>query len=301
MPPNEPPRPRQPSRPDLQAAAEKDRTVAGADRQRRFDEPKRTTLTDLPAAHPADRKPTFTGLPAPPPLPLEHAVTKPAPPALPFRKTMRVDSPAGLLAAARRSDPPAASDPPPVSGRVPADETVPSARQRDREALLLQALNDERAKTARLERDARAAGEARIQSFPPKVEQRSVTPVPSSAPNKVDEATGKLVRHLLRRFWPLLLGAAGLGAGGAGALKPAADPVKTDAMAANLEAMRADVSVMRDQLTSVLKWQSAQGPYTKCLEEALDEIGSQVLPAQDRAGAAQPLRAYVSRCQRLRP
>lgn len=188
MPPNEPPRPRQPSHSDgdrpsleLDAVVGAAKGYAASQDHVRPELARKGTLTGLQAVRPTAPKATLSGLPAPPPLPLEHAVTRPAPPQLPFRKTMRVDSPPGLLAAARRSDPPAASNPPPTSVRVPADETVPSERQADREALLLQALAAERTKSAKLERDARAAAEARVQSFPPPVQpQRSQSPVPSS-------------------------------------------------------------------------------------------------------------------------
>ena len=121
----------------------------------------------------------------------------------------------------------------------------------------------------------------------------------STAPeSKLDRAIGQTLRLLFARFgWPLLAAA---GIGGA-VLKPAGDPKRDEALLTNFEALRAEVAVMHEQLSSMLKWQAAQAPYTKCLEESLDEIGEQVLPAQDRLANAAPLRAYVKRCQRLRP
>ena len=180
--------------------------------------------------------------------------------------------------------------------RVPAGKPVASG-QPDASAELTEA----RARIAQLERDARAAAEAKVESYPPQVEDRTRTPTPSpsSGPEaKVDRAVGHGVRLLLARYgWPAL---AALGIGGA-ALRPAADPAKQDATLTNVEAMRADVALIREQLAGVLRREAGRDAYTRCLEETLDDVGSQLLPAQDRAGSAQPIRAYVSRCQRLRP
>jgi hypothetical protein len=170
-------------------------------------------------------------------------------------------------------------------------------------AVLREELAKERGKTAELERQQRVHREAQGPGpYQPPVQQRSQTPVPSSVPSKADAALGASLRALLGRAAPFLLAAAGIGGGVTAVVKPSVDPAKADATLTNVEAMRADLSVVREQLTSVLKWQAAQGPYTKCIEESLDEVGEQVLPAQDRLGSAAPLRAYVKqRCARLRP
>lgn len=116
-----------------------------------------------------------------------------------------------------------------------------------------------------------------------------------------DAAIGRGVRHLLKRFWPLLVGAVGLGAGGAGALKPTADPVKQDAVEVRQAALERDHAVVVEQLTGVLKREPQMARYVACLEEQLREVGEQALPAPDRMGSAKPPRPFVERCSRLRP
>jgi hypothetical protein len=93
--------------------------VGGAENQKRYDNPKRTTLTNLPKAQVPERNPTLSGLPAPPALPLEHAPTKPAPRNPLEKKTWRLPAPPSALAQARRTDPPPGI-------LVPADEVRPT-------------------------------------------------------------------------------------------------------------------------------------------------------------------------------
>lgn len=147
------PRPRQPSRPDLQAA-EVDRTVGGAEHQRRFDAPKRNTLTDLPAARPPAPKPTLSGLPAPPPLPIEHAPTVKVPARSPLKEIWRVPTPPSAVAQARRSDPPTSAELAPV-------ESPHSERAASREAILEGEVTKLRAEKAELKRQARIAAESK--------------------------------------------------------------------------------------------------------------------------------------------
>jgi hypothetical protein len=266
-----PARPRQPSRPDAdRPSIEVDRTVGGATEQRRFDLPKRSA--------------TLTGLQAPMPL-------RPEPNPL-EKKTWRLPAPPSALAHARRTPIPP-SDGPPAGETAAAGQLAAVLAERDR-------LQDELAKA---QRDARAGAEAQLQTYPPKVTpQRSPSPIPSSTPAKVDQALGMTVRHLLARAAPFLLAAAGIGGGVTAVAKPSADPAKTDAVLASQEAMRADVALIREQMAGVLKREAARDQYTLCLEEVLDDMGEQVLPAQDRLGSAAPLRAYIKqRCRRLRP
>ncbi len=257
------------------------------------------------------RKGTLTGMgatriPGPPPLPLEGAPTLKAPPNPLQHKTMRVASPPPLVAASRRTPIPPSDDPPApaeaatgLSGAsLPPMSQSPEAASNEalrRRAEAAEADRDELLRQGRVQAEARGPG-------PYQVPVRSQSPGPSSAPSKADAALGASLRHLLGKAAPFLLAAAGIGGGVTAVAKPGADPAKTDATLANVEAMRADMTVMREQLSSVIKWQATQGAYTKCLEEALDEVGEQLLPAQDRLANASPLRAYVKqRCARLRP
>ncbi len=270
-PPEPPKRPRPGSAPSIEV----DRTVGGATEQRRFDAPKRTTLTDLPAARPVERKATETGLPAPPPLPLALRPTAPA--AAHQAPTQRAPTPAAGI-------------------RIPVDDTPPSVPPGPSAELL-----EARAKIAEYERRERVQTESRGPG-PYQPPLRSQSPVPSSAPSKVDQAIGKGVRLLLGRHVLALLAAAGVGGGVTAIAKPSADPAKADATLVIVEAMRADLAVVREQLTGVIKREAARDQYTQCLESALDEVGEQLLPAQDRLANASPLRAYVKqRCARLRP
>jgi hypothetical protein len=144
----------------------------------------------------------------------------------------------------------------------------------------------------------RAESDSPAGSFPPPV-KRSPSPVPSSSPDaKLERAVGGTVVLLAKRFgWPAIAVALGI----AGVAKPAADPGAVQASKENTEALRAEMSVMHEQLTSALKWMAAQSVYTQCIEENLDDVGEQVLPAQDKLANPTPLRAYIKRCRRLRP
>jgi hypothetical protein len=171
---------------------------------------------------------------------------------------------------------------------------------------LLQSERDKR----ELERQARVAAETASPSshFPyPETKSapnRKQSPVPVSvAP---DEAIGKTVRYVVKhlgvKVLALVLSGAGLGAGALAFLKPSADPAKQDATLANTQALRAEMTLMRTQLTGVIVDRPSWIEYTKCLEEGIEEIGSQVLPAHDRVGSASPMRVWIAkRCVRLRP
>jgi len=139
-PPN-PPKPRQPSRPDLQAAVV-DKLVGRA--------------TDLVGA--TTRKQTFTGLGAMvlPAAPLERADTVLAPPAT-----------SATLPAA-----------PETSNQVAGDESAPGSLPGDQTALLRDELAKTRADLAQARRDARAAAEAKLETYPPQIVE-SVRPPPA--------------------------------------------------------------------------------------------------------------------------
>lgn len=253
-----PPRPRAPSRPDL-PIAEVDRTVGGATDQRRFDQPKRSTLTNLPAV-------TASG---------EHAATVPAP---------RLDAPTA------RPTPPAG-----LVAQSP-DAAVLEALRRRAEAAEAELVRRDR---------VRAEAESPAAAFPPPVSAapspRRPSPAPASSGGLRIEGPGGWKLSVPQAAMVALLAAAGIGGGVTAVAKPAADPAKTDALLAAQAAMAADVALVREQLAGVLKREAARDAYVRCLEESLDEIGEQLLPAQDRVGSAAPLRAYVKRCQRLRP
>lgn len=293
MPPETPKR-RPPSSPELP------RTITGAEQPEQIAVRNHPGLDGSPQAAPR-KSPTLTGLVAPPApgsvappapgVPLEYAATKRPP--LPWGETMRAPTPPSTMAAARRSDPPAGAEPPATGIRVPADETTRS----EPPGASAQAERD-RAELAEFRRRERVQVESR-QPGPYQPPMRSPSPVPSSTPEgKVDKAIGATVRLLLARFgWPAL---AALGIGGA-ALKPTADPVKTDATLAIVEGMRADVALIREQLSGVIRREAARDAYLRCVDEGMVDLGQQLLPAVDRQGNAQPLRAFVDRCQRLRP
>jgi hypothetical protein len=233
---------------------------------------------------------------------------------------MRAPTPPEVLAAARRAPPPL-----PTAGAKPAaderqhvqiqtPDSVPPGSlpppSHSPELARIEALRrraeaaEDRAQEA--ERQLRVQAEVRSPAtFPPSV--RTQTPVPSSAPTKADAAIGKAIRTLAVRIatklgWSPVIVALGLGSGATAVLKPSADPAKANATLVIVEGMRGDVATIRDQLSGVIKREAARDAYTTCIEESLDEVGVQLLPAQDRLANASPLRAYVKqRCARLRP
>jgi hypothetical protein len=190
-----------------------DRTVGGAENQKRYDNPKRTTLTDLPKAQVPERKPTLSGLPAPPALPLEHAPTKPAPRNPLEKQTWRLPAPPSALARARRTDPP------PTSIRVPADETTlqsplgstlppvsESADVASNEALRRRAEAAER-DLAEARRQVRLRAEtASPATYPPPVKQPT-TPAPMVVHHGVSSETLEAYRKAQTK---LMLAVAGL-------------------------------------------------------------------------------------------
>lgn len=290
-PPQEPkpPRPRQPSAGDLPRADVDKPVGVAAEEQRRFDRP------------PPKRSQTLPGIPrlaTPPLLPLEHRPTAPA--AALSASTLRAPTPATgtriPVGQTPASGQPAGSLPPP--SQDPAHAQVEALRRRAEAA---------EARTAQLERDARAAADTHLQTYPPKVEpQRHPSPVPSSAPTKVDAAIGKAVRTLAERLaarhgWMPLLVALGVGGGATAVLKPSADPAKADATLVKLDELRREVSLLRVQLNSALDREAASSAYTECLAEQQAEYFAQLSPALDRMGAAAPLRPFVDRCKSRKP
>lgn len=278
-----PPRPPHPDRPELTSIVTPDQPERDAVRH--------SAVDGAPQELPPHRKGTLPGGIGAVRPPAEPARTRRVP--SPWAVTAMRPAPPSTVARMRPSEPPTASDSSPPQD---APQSLPEAQ----EAILRRELAEERAKTARLERDVRAEAEARQATYPPSV--RTQSPVPSTTPAKVDQAIGASVRHLLAKAAPLLLAAAGIGGGATAVLKPSADPAKADAVLASQEAMRADVALLREQVAGMLKREAARDQYTVCLEEALEDMGSQLLPAQDRQGSAVPLRAWIrQRCQRLRP
>jgi hypothetical protein len=288
MAPPDPPRPKQPSRPELPISVDKVVGAAGKHAgSQEYVRPELARRGTLPGG--------MAALPGPPPLPLEGAKTIPAENPL-RKKTWRVPTPPSAVAQARRTPVPPSPDPSPSTD---APESTPGNSTAELAAL--------RAKLAEFERRERVQAEtASPNSYPPKVVERKPSPAAGTrveaASSPPDAAIGRSVRWLLGKAWPFLVAAAGLGGGAVGVAKPSADPAKQDATLAEMHAMRADMAVMRDQLASMARWQATEAMYTVCLEDALDDVGEQVLPAQDRMTNATPLRAYIKqRCRRLRP
>jgi hypothetical protein len=150
----------QPSKPEI---AELDRTPWSAEKQRRFDQPKRR-LTD-------------PGLPAPPHAPREYAATLPAP---------------STTAATLRATP--------ASGQEAARiEDAPQSRSEAREALLESELAKQRAKVAELERQARVRTESQ---GPGPYQAPIVAPErPSVAPQSVaGEGSTRALRSALTKL-----------------------------------------------------------------------------------------------------
>lgn len=209
-------------------------------------------------------------VPGAPTLPLEHSETIPA--GAHRAPTQRATPSGGLVA------------------QTPDQASLEALRRRAEAA---------EEKAAELERRARVRTETDSpNTWPPKVETR--TPVPSSTA-RTDQATGAVLRVVLSKLAPYLVAAAGVGGGATAVLKPSTDPAKTDAVLVSQEAMRADVALLREQVAGMLKREAARDQYSACLEETLNDVGEQLLPAQDRLVNAAPLRAYTKRCQRLRP
>lgn len=256
-------------------------------------QPERAAIRE-PRAVPPKRTATMPGIPSvpiAPPLPAELAATRHAP-ANPLRaKTWRIPTPPSAVALARRSDPPE-GDPLPPPSQSPDAASQEALRRRAEGA---------EAELAELRRRERVRAEtASPNTFPPRVAERGDVQPPKSAPP--DAALGRSLRYLAGRLWPLFLAAAGVGGGVTAVAKPTVDPAKADAVLASQQAMQADVALLREQVAGMLKREAARDQYTTCLEEALEDMGSQLLPAQDRQGSAAPLRAWIrSRCQRLRP
>jgi hypothetical protein len=152
---------------------------------------------------------------------------------------------------------------------------------------------------------AKGVQEAKQQTYPPQVIQAPEKP-PLSESSKHDAAVGKVVRTLAVKLaakmgWTPLLVALGVGGGAVAVGRPAGDPVKTEAQAVEVAALKRDHALVVEQLTGVLKREASRDAYIRCLDETLADMGSQLLPAQDRLGSAAKLRAYVDRCARLRP
>ncbi len=297
-PPLPPQRPKAPSRPDLLLDQQPER---GAVRHPGVD--------GVPQAAPK-RSATLTGLVAPPapgsqPPPLPP--TKPAPPRHPLKATWRVPTPPSAAALARRSDPPPHGSPPePDVDQEPVTAVEsPQARQASREQQLEAKLLESSRELAELRRQARVQAETASPAshYPLGPPARHQSPVPSSGPagGIRIEGPGGFKLTVPQAVVLAVLASAGLGGGAIAIAKPSADPSKTDAMLVSQEATRADVALLREQTAGMLKREAARDQYVRCLEESLDEVGEQLLPAVDRLQNASPLRAYTKRCQRLRP
>ena len=279
-----PPLPRQPSSPELVGIVTPDQPERGAVRHH-------PGVEDAPQAPPQRRGTLPGGMAAIPALTSgEFAPTLPAPNPL-QKKTWRVPTPPSAALLARRTPVPPPDDPP-----------APQSAADGQLAAVLAERDRLRGELAQAQRDARAAAEAKLETYPPKVEQRIPTPVPSSAPEaKVDRAVGSLVRVGLRKLWPLFVAAAGIGGGATAVLKPSADPAKADATLANVEAIHRDLGLVRTQLDGVLDREATRDDFTECLYEQQADYFEQLLPSQQKLVTGQLQRTWVDRCRTRRP
>jgi hypothetical protein len=173
----EPPKPRRPGSSSEIQAAEVDRTVGGAQNQRRFDQPKRS-MTSPGIAPPSPP------IPPAPALPIEHARTVRAKSPL-QRDTLERPAPPSTTSKARRSSP-AGFDEQPTSIRVADGESAPSGApatplpppsQHPKDARLA-ALEREAVRLRRQRDEARLAEQAALEaaaSLPPAAEQKPET------------------------------------------------------------------------------------------------------------------------------
>jgi hypothetical protein len=273
--------------------------------QRRFDSPKRTTLTELPAVSPPDRKPTLTGMPAPA-LPTEYQATLRANPLQ--HRTLNRPPPPSTVALAVRSDPPRATDTPipgdaskghpgpstslPPPSQDPSEATILAARRRAEAA---------EARVAELERQARVRAETDQASFPPPV-------TPSPAPKPTVEAEPAVLSWLIAsatrnaKAIKALVAAFGI-AGGAGAITVATNdkPAVETALRAELDAEKRKTTLMRQQLDGSLNREAAWQDYTTCLAEQQAEHFAQLLPAADRMGSADKPKPFLDKCKSRKP
>lgn len=126
------------------------------------------------------------------------------------------------------------------------------------------------------------------------------SPVPTVEVEKgeaiTDAAIGRGVRSLLRRFWPLLLGAVGLGAGGAGALKPAADPTKADATMARVGELERRVDRSDKRAAAAEDWARETARVNICLRRQQARVNEALTPAKDHMGAGRRLEPFDDVC-----
>jgi hypothetical protein len=251
----------------------------------------------MPRAEPPKRTVTLPGIPTVElPKPPELAPTMPAPEKPPPRKTWRLPTPPSALALARRSDPPADAEPPPTSIRVPPDEPAPSGRAGDREAILDGELAKTRSRVAELERDLRAATEAKQVTYPPKVvAQRSVSPVPRSTPS-MPPSSGDWAK-LRFKVATAIVGALVLVIAALAYWGVAAINAKTEAIKAAQEAKaKAD---SRDaqwrQWASVVTW------IQDCRNGQQLDVNEMLLPAPDKMGSARKPEPWIVKCPKLLP
>ncbi len=224
-------------------------------------------------------------LPVPPALPAEHARTVPA--AAHVAPTQPARTPATGTVAVRP---------------VVEIENPSSGRQGDREAILLEELAKARGELAKRDRDDRAAAEAKLQTYPPKVAQpRSVSPVPSSAPSRTDAAIGKVVRtnaaRLAERFglMPLLV-VFGLGGGAAAVVRPAASPEKLDALMVRVTELETRASNEAERRARAEDYARELARVTRCLRKQQAGVNASILPAPDHFGAAKKQQPWDDVC-----
>jgi len=233
-------------------------------------------------------------LPGSAPLPREHAATVPA--SAHTARTQRAGTPVSGQAVRIENAPQSALGSLPPPSQSPDVASLEAVRRRAEAA---------EAKVAELERDARAAAEARQQTYPPKVEQRRPSPPAGtrveSASTPPDAAIGKSVRFLLGKLWPFFVAAAGIGGGVTAVAKPSVDPAKTDATLANTEAMKRDLALVRTQLNGALDREATRDAFVLCLYEQQGDYFGQLLPSQEKLVTAQPLRVWVDRCKTRKP
>lgn len=182
-----PPLPRQPSSPELVGIVTPDQPERGAVRHH-------PGVEDAPQAPPQRRGTLPGGMAAIPALTSgEFAPTLPAPNPL-QKKTWRVPTPPSAALLARRTPVPPPDDPP-----------APQSAADGQLAAVLAERDRLRGELAQAQRDARAAAEAKLETYPPKVEpQRRPSPVPSSTPRADSirpDGTVESLRKAQTRFY----------------------------------------------------------------------------------------------------
>lgn len=273
-------RPKAPSRPDLTGIVTPDQPERRAVRHPGVDgvdqpPPRRGTLTGMPAPAAMGSRPP----PLPPRLPTELAPTIKAPARPTLKQTWRLPTPPSALARARRTDPPVGDE---SSASADAPESTPGAS-----AELVAA----HARIAQLERDARAAADTRIVSYPPPV-QRTQTPVPNSTAPKASDWEKLRFKVATAIVAALVIVIAALSYWAVAAIDAKTAAIK-EAQEAKSKADSRDAQWR--QWASVVTW------IQDCRNGQQLDVNEMLLPAPDKMGSARKPEPWIVKCPKLLP